>query len=161
MRCTGDEKQFLLLRTRRLAITLLGHVERVGNASGNHQERLVDKVHPLAGIKSHQIHKAALGVAESGVWVCVALEIIAVAVTVEIEGQFGSLFRCHATHVAHVFRFRSLGFALTGDTGIGEALLHVVDLRIEETVAAHQSGVEHTERGDCLKRLSVCAAFSV
>ena len=37
MRRTGNKEQFLALRTARLAVTLFSHVERVSDASGNHQ----------------------------------------------------------------------------------------------------------------------------
>lgn len=82
---TGDKEQFLVLRSCRFAVTLFGHIERVGNASCNHQQRLIDKIHTLARVESHKFHKAALGVAEGGVGMCVALEIISVAVAVKVE----------------------------------------------------------------------------
>ena len=56
MPCAGDEIQFLVVRPRGFAETLFGHIERVGKTARRHQERLVDEVHPFAGIKRHQIH---------------------------------------------------------------------------------------------------------
>lgn len=54
--CAGDEIQFLVVRPRGFAETLFSHIERIGIAARHHQEWLVDEVHPLAGIKRHQIH---------------------------------------------------------------------------------------------------------
>ena len=76
MRRTGDKEQFFVLRAGRLAVTLLGHVKRIGIASGNHQQRLFDQIHSLAGIERHQIHKTALGVTERGVGMRMALQVI-------------------------------------------------------------------------------------
>ena len=56
------------------------------------------------------------------------LQVIHVAVAVEVERQCGGLFGRYAAHVAHVLRFAALGLALTGGAGIGQTLLHAVDL---------------------------------
>ena len=122
---SGDEEQFLVLRARGFAETLFRHVERVGDAACHHQQRLVDEVHPFAGVECHQVDQAALGVAEGGAGMRMRLEIILVAV----------------------------GFLLAGGTGIGKALLHVIYLRVEESVAAHQPCVEHAQRSNRLEPL--------
>ena len=75
------------------------------------------------------------------------MEIISITVTVEVEGKFSGLFGCHTTHVTHIFRICTFCFLLTCGTGIGKTLLHIIYLRIKETISAHQSGIEHTERG--------------
>ena len=48
MYAIGDQKQLLVLRSCRLAVTLLGHVERIGNASGNHQRPSIKYIPSLA-----------------------------------------------------------------------------------------------------------------
>ena len=146
MRRTGNQEQLLLLRARRTAITQLGHIERVGDAAGHHQQRLLDKIHALASIERHQIDKAALGVAERRIGVRMALQVIAIAVAIEVERQCGSLFGRYAAHVAHVFDFSTLGLFLAGDAGICQTLLHAVYLRVEKSITAHQSRIEHAER---------------
>lgn len=125
---TRNEEQLFLLRARRPAVALLGHIERVGDASGNHQQRLVDEVHIRTGIEGKQIDQTALGVAEGGIGMRVALEVIAVAVTIEVKRKFGRLFGRHAAHVAYIFRLTALCFFLTGGTGIGKTLLYFIHL---------------------------------
>ena len=50
MPCAGDEVQLLVIRACGFAEALFCHVERVGKAARHHQQRLVDEVHPFAGI---------------------------------------------------------------------------------------------------------------
>ncbi len=54
--CAGDKIQFLIVGSRGFAETLFGHIERVGIAARHHQKRLVNEIHPLAGIECHQVH---------------------------------------------------------------------------------------------------------
>lgn len=149
--CAGDEIQFLVVRPRGFAETLFGHIERVGKTARHHQERLVDEVHPFAGIKRHQVHQTAFGIAEGGAGMRVCLEVILIAVAVEVKRELLRLLRRDAAHIAHIFRCFAVCLLLTGGTGIGETLLHIIHLRIKETIAPHQSGVEHTERSDRLE----------
>lgn len=58
--CARDKVQFLVIGSRRFAETLFGHVEGIGKTAGHHQERLVDEMHPIAGVKRHQVYKATL-----------------------------------------------------------------------------------------------------
>ena len=81
----------------------------------------------------------------------VRLEVILVAIAIKVERQLFGLFRRHTTHIAHIFGRFTVGFLLSSGTGIGKPLLHIVDLRIEETVAAYQSRVEHTQRSHRLE----------
>ena len=145
---------------RGLAVTQFGHVERVRDTSRNHQQRLVDKIHSFARVECHKIYQTAFGVLECRIGVRVALQVILVSVTVKVEGEFCGLFRCHSAHVADIFGFP---FPLLSDVRHRhrQELLNFVYLRIEKTITAHQSRVEHTQRGYRLKRLSVCAAFNV
>lgn len=62
--CTGNKEQLLVLRSCRFAVTLFGHVERIGNTSCNHQQRLIDKIHSLARIERHKIYQTTFGVLE-------------------------------------------------------------------------------------------------
>ena len=80
-----------------------------------------------------------------------ALQVIAIAVAIEVERQCGSLFGRYAAHVAHVFDFSTLGLFLAGDAGICQTLLHAVYLRVEKSITAHQSRIEHAERSDRLE----------
>ena len=130
---------------------MFGHIERIGIAARHHQERLVDEVHPLAGIKRHQVHQTAFGIAEGGAGMRVCLEVILIAVTIEVKRELLRLLRRNAAHITHIFRCFAIGFFLTGGTGIGKTLLHIAHLRIKKSVAPHQSRVEHTERGHCLE----------
>ena len=157
MRGSGDKEQLLLPRACRLAVTLLGHIERVGDASGNHQQRLVDEVHIHAGIEGEQIDQTALGITKGRIGVCVALEVVAVAVTIEVERQFCCLFGSYATHVAHVFRLRTFGFFLTGCTGIGKSLICESRKPLRRTSPV----LNILSVATALKRLSVCAAANV
>ncbi len=150
---SGDEEQLLILRTGRTAIALFCHIERVGDASGNHQKRLIDEVHIRAGIERHQVHEAALGIAERRIRMGVALKVIGITFSVEIERQFSRHLRSHTAHIANVFRFSAFSFFLTSRTRIGKTFLNIINLRIEETVAAYQASIEHTERGNSLETL--------
>ena len=64
VRGSGNKEQLLVLRTRSTAEALLRHVEGIGNAAGHHQQRTVYQIHIRRGVKCHQVHKAALGIAE-------------------------------------------------------------------------------------------------
>ena len=114
MRGTGYEEEFFVCRSCSLGVALLRHVECVGYAARHHQKRLVDEVHPLARVECHQIYKTALGVAECGVGMSMSLELIHIAITIEIERQFGSLFGCDATHITNIFRSFATSLFLTG-----------------------------------------------
>ena len=77
----------------------------------------------------------------------VCLEVILIAVAVEVKRELLRLLRRDAAHIAHIFRCFAVCLLLTGGTGIGETLLHIIHLRIKETIAPHQSGVEHAQCG--------------
>lgn len=123
------------------------------------EQGLVNQVHTFARVKGKEVHQAAFGIAEGGIGVGVALQIIVVAVLVEVKGQLGRLFRRYSFHVSHVFRLTAFRFALAGGAGVGKAFLHAVDLRVEKPVAPDQAGVEHAERGDCLETLVRLCGF--
>lgn len=78
----------------------------------------------------------------------VALQIVFVTITIEVERQCCRLFGCHAVHVAHIYHFTAFGFFLAGGTSIGKPFLHAVYLRVEESVAAYQSRVKRAECGN-------------
>lgn len=151
MRRTGNQEQLLVLRAGGTAVTLFGHVERVGDAAGHHQQRPVDQVHIGRSVERHQVHEATFRIAERRIGVRMALQVIAIAVAIEVERQCGSLFGRYAAHVAHVFDFSTLGLFLAGDAGICQTLLHAVYLRVEKSITAHQSRIEHAERSDRLE----------
>jgi hypothetical protein len=54
-----DFEQLLVLRAGGLGERILGHVEAVGLATGNHQQRLVDEFDLVGGIPTHQVQQAA------------------------------------------------------------------------------------------------------
>lgn len=122
---TGNQEEFLVLRARRFTVTLLGHVECVGKTSGNHQQRLIDKVHTFTCIECEKVDQAAFGVAECRIGMRMALEIILVAITIEVEREFCRLFRRHAAHIACIFHLPAFGFFLTGGASIGKSVLHL------------------------------------
>ena len=59
---TINEEKLLVLSSRGLAERILAHVECICLAAGNHQKRLIDKLHIVGCIKSEQIHIAAYSV---------------------------------------------------------------------------------------------------
>ena len=123
MRGARNEEQFLVEGSRGAAVALFRHVEGVGSAARHHQQGLVNQVHTFARVKGKEVHQAAFGIAEGGIGVGVALQIIVVAVLVEVKGQLGRLFRRYSFHVSHVFRLTAFRFALAGGAGVGKTVL--------------------------------------
>ena len=135
MRGARNEEQFLVEGSRGAAVALFRHVEGVGSAARHHQQGLVNQVHTFARVKGKEVHQAAFGIAEGGIGVGVALQIIVVAVPVEVKGQLGRLFRRYSFHVSHVFRLTAFRFALAGGAGVGKTVL------IQELI--HNVATEH------------------
>ena len=135
MRGARNEEQFLVEGSRGAAVALFRHVEGVGSAARHHQQGLVNQVHTFARVKGKEVHQAAFGIAEGGIGVGVALQIIVVAVLVEVKGQLGRLFRRYSFHVSHVFRLTAFRFALAGGAGVGKTVL------IQELI--HNVATEH------------------
>ena len=123
MRGARNEEQFLVEGSRGAAVALFRHVEGVGSAARHHQQGLVNQVHTFARVKGKEVHQAAFGIAEGGIGVGEALQIIVVAVLVEVKGQLGRLFRRYSFHVSHVFRLTAFRFALAGGAGVGKTVL--------------------------------------
>ncbi len=73
---TVDFDEFLVFRAGGLGKSLLGHVKRVGVAARNHQERFVNQIGVVSGIKRHQIQQAAHGAARRAVGVVIGDAVI-------------------------------------------------------------------------------------
>ena len=124
---SGDEEKLLVGRAGGFAVTQFRHVERVGQTARYHQQRLVDKIHPLARVKGHQIDQAALRVFERGIRMGVGHAIILVTVTIKVERKLGRLLGRHLAHVADILDLSTLGFPLASGASVGQTLLHVVE----------------------------------
>ena len=138
MRGARNEEQFLVEGSRGAAVALFRHVEGVGSAARHHQQGLVNQVHTFARVKGKEVHQAAFGIAEGGIGVGVALQIIVVAVLVEVKGQLGRLFRRYPFHVSHVFRLTAFRFALAGGAGVGKT---VIIMELINNIAKQHGGI--------------------
>lgn len=108
-------------------------------------------MHSLTGIECEQIHQAALSIFERRIGMSVCLEVIGITIPIEVERKFCRLLGSYTAHVADILWRIPFRFSLAGGAGISQTFLHTVYLRIEETVAANESRVEHAECGDSLE----------
>ena len=145
-----DLEQFLVLRAGGPDERILAHVQAVGLAARDHQERLVDQLDPVGGIPAHQVQQVAGGVLEGRAGVCMRAPVILVALTIHFERQRGNLLVRHVG-VARIKHLATSGFLGAGGGGLLQSLLDGVQLRIGEAVAAHAAGVEHAQRGHRLE----------
>ena len=82
VRCAIDLEQFLVLRAGCLGECILGHVQAVGLATSDHQQRLVDQLDLVGGVEAHQVQQTARGVFEGRVGVRMRLPVVLVTLAI-------------------------------------------------------------------------------